>query len=397
VSESTDNGDQVDLLAGLRDWDWLDAQEFPPLRYAVPGLIPEGFSLLIGPPKAGKSWLALDFLLSVAAGGYALGHISTGRPRRVLYLALEDGHRRMQDRCRKLLGLDDGGRRPTLYHYLTRIEPGTVLATITAFLTAYPDTALVVVDTLGKVMPPAQQGESSYQRDYRVGGALKAVADRHDGLAVVVLHHDRKATAEDFVDSVSGTHGLAGSADTIVVLARKRQSTEGLLKITGRDVTEAEYALVMADGQWTLDGADLAAAAARAAQREESGRYSDTTASVIDFVRSHGPAGVSAKDVADKFGTDAYQYLKRLVDADPPALVKLKRGIYAVPRTLSEVSERQNGNRSLTSTSDTSDGSDTPLDGKQATGRCARCGEPMVVFEPGQTVHPNCDPEGAAA
>ena len=89
--------------------------------------------------------------------------------------------------------------------------------------------------------------------------------------------------------------------------------------------------------------------------------------------------------------------LKRLVDADPPALVKLKRGIYAVPRTLSEVSERQNGNRSLTSTSDTSDGSDTPLDGKQATGRCARCGEPMVVFEPGQTVHPNCDPEGAAA
>jgi len=43
------------LLAGLRTGDWLDAQVFEPLRWAVPGLVPEGMSLLIGGPKIGKS------------------------------------------------------------------------------------------------------------------------------------------------------------------------------------------------------------------------------------------------------------------------------------------------------------------------------------------------------
>ena len=47
----------VDLLAGLHTGAWLDMQEFPPLAFAVPGIIPEGFTLLVGPPKAGKSWL----------------------------------------------------------------------------------------------------------------------------------------------------------------------------------------------------------------------------------------------------------------------------------------------------------------------------------------------------
>lgn len=328
---------EIDLLAGIRNGAWLDVQVFPPLRFAVPGLIPEGFTILIGPPKAGKSWLINGTLLGIAAGGYVLGKIPAGPARRTLYLALEDGDRRMQDRCRALLG--DGEPIPALFHYLTAIPPGRVLDLLRAFLDQHPDTALVVIDTLGKVMPPAQVGESAYQRDYRVGGALKRIADTHPGLALVVLHHDRKAGSEDFVDSVSGTHGLAGSADTIVVLARKRQSTEGLLKITGRDVPEAEYALTMVDGRsWVLDGANLTDAALRAQQREDNAGLSGTSTSVIDFVRAAGPAGITAGAVVEKFGKDAYQYLARQVDAG--RLIKLGRGRYAVPHTpVSEVSE----------------------------------------------------------
>ena len=228
--------DDDELLAGVHDGSWLDEQEFAALRYAIDGLIPEGLTILVArPPKAGKSWLILDLLLAASCGGTALGHIKAMPPRRVLYLALEDGDRRMQDRCRKLLA---GGAIPALFSYKTRIVPGSVLATVTAWMRRYPDTALVVIDTLGKVMPPSLIGESSYQRDYRVGSALKELADTNPGLAVVILHHDRKATADDFVDSVSATHGLAGAADTIVVLARKRQATEGSLKVTGRDVPE---------------------------------------------------------------------------------------------------------------------------------------------------------------
>lgn len=335
-SSNTVQWDAVEhLLANLRDGAWLDAQDFPPLKYAVDGLLPEGFSLLIGPPKAGKSWLALGILLAIASGQKAVGRIPMGAKRRVLYLALEDGDRRMQDRCRNLLGDEPI---PPLFHYLTQVQPGMVVATIEAFLAVYPDTALVIIDTLGKVMPPSQPGESAYQRDYRVAGRLKVIADQRPGLAVVVLHHDRKATADDFVDSVSGTHGLAGAADTIIVLARQRQADEAVLKVTGRDVPEAEYALTLTGGEWVLDGANLAEAAEAAQQRDETKARSDKSVDIAWFVRQH-PDGVAAKDVVARYGSDAYTYLKRL--AEDGLIRKLKRGFYGPVSEVSEVSETQ--------------------------------------------------------
>lgn len=329
-SQDTETPEQRDarLLGVIRDGTWLDAQTFPPLRYAVDDLLPEGFTVLVGPPKVGKSWLVGNLLLAVASGGTALGCIHLTGKRPVLYLALEDGDRRMQSRCRRLLGDEP---LPPLFHYVTRVQPGEVLPTIDAFLRRHPDTALVVIDTLGKVMPPAGPNETTYQRDYRVGGRIKAIADGLPGLAVVAVHHDRKAEAEDFVERVSGTNGLAGSADTIIVLARKRQSTSGLLMVTGRDVPEAEYALTMVDGtHWQLDGQDLAEAAENAREREEdaSGQLSDTSAQIIRFVREH-PDGVTRKEVVDKFGDNAGRYLARHTDAG--WLERIGRGKYRVP------------------------------------------------------------------
>ena len=90
------------LLDGMRNGTWLDAQRFPELEWSVDGIIPEGFGLLVAPPKAGKSWMVAGVGLACAAGGYALGKIAvTKRP--VLYLALEDGHRRLQSRFRVLM------------------------------------------------------------------------------------------------------------------------------------------------------------------------------------------------------------------------------------------------------------------------------------------------------
>lgn len=319
--------DEPDILAELRDGTWLDAQEFPPLAYAVPGLIPEGMTILIGPPKCGKSWLVVGALLGVAAGGRVLSHIQIERPRRVLYLALEDGDRRMQTRCRALLG--PGEPIPTLFHYMTRVDAAGALRTIDAFLQRFPDTALVVLDTLGKVMPPANPGESAYQRDYRVGGRLKKITDDHPGLALVVVHHDRKATSDDFVDGVSGTHGLAGAADTLVVLCRKRNSVEAVLKVTGRDVPECDYALVMADGPtWMLDGKSLTLAAAKAKLRQDTENLSDTTLKVFQFAQQAGPAGVTPADVDKGLGMEnSRQYLKRLAD-DHGLLIRSGRGLY---------------------------------------------------------------------
>ena len=337
--DPSDHGtpDEAPLLAGVRNGAWLDAQDFPPLAYAVPGLIPEGSVLLVGPPKIGKSWLVLTVALAAAAGGKALSIAVPKRP--VLYLALEDGDRRLQDRCRKLLG---GDSIPREFQYLLRVEQGRVIDTITAWLDLQYDVPpLVILDTLGKVMPPALPGETSYQRDYRIGTTLKRIADDHAGMTLLTNHHDRKAAADDFVDSVSGTHGLAGAADTVIVLTRARQATSGLLKVTGRDVPEGEYAVTVADGfAWDLDGPDLEEAAARARETRLTGGVSDRSAEIIAFVAAN-PPHVRAGEVEDKFGPDARRYLKRL--ADSGRLQRLSRGLYtsvpSVPSSQSQVSE----------------------------------------------------------
>jgi hypothetical protein len=325
------------LLATLRTGAWLDAQHFPPLAYAVPGLIPEGSVLLVGAPKIGKSWLVLTVALAAAGGGKALSIAVPKRP--VLYLALEDGNRRLQDRCRKLLR---GDPIPREFEYLLQPEQVLVIDTVTTWLGRQHDVPpLVILDTLGKVMPPALLGESSYQRDYRIGTTLKRIADDHVGMTLLTNHHDRKAAADDWVDSVSGTHGLAGAADTVIVLARARQATSGLLKVTGRDVPEGEYAVTVADGfAWDLDGADLEEAAARAREARLTDGVSDRSAEIIAYVAAN-PPHVRAGEVEDKFGPDARRYLKRL--ADSGRLQRLSRGLYtsvpSVPSSQSQVSE----------------------------------------------------------
>ena len=42
---------QGDVLAAMVDGTWLDAQEFPPLEYAVDTIVSEGFGLGGGPAE----------------------------------------------------------------------------------------------------------------------------------------------------------------------------------------------------------------------------------------------------------------------------------------------------------------------------------------------------------
>lgn len=321
IPEQPDSG----VLAGIRSGGWLDRQTFPDLEFAIPGLIPEGLTLLIGPPKAGKSWLVLAFCLAVAAGGVALSKIRLPAARRVLYLALEDGDRRMQSRCRTLLG---DTPIPDLFHYVTQVKPGQLIELIGAWIKEYPDTGMVVIDTLGKVMPPSNPGESSYQRDYRVMSEIKNISDSNPGLAIIVTHHDRKATSEDFVDSVSGTNGLAGAVDTVSVLCRRRQSREAIFKVTGKDVPENEYALTLDSSQsWQLDGADLDAAAEAAGSRQERDSLGDVANQILKIIRER-PEGIRPAGIAELLPDDVQVnvYLGRLLKQG--RIDKVGRGLY---------------------------------------------------------------------
>jgi AAA domain len=331
TSDTSDSGVKYEL----RDAAWLDGQDFPPLKYAIAGLMPAGLGIIAAPPKAGKSLLILDWLLAAANGGHALGRIGVGPARDVLYLALEDGDRRLQFRCRQLLA--DGEPIPDRLRYILTVPPGQVLAVLTDALERHPETRLIVLDTLGRIMPLPFQGETTYQRDYRVAVALKRIADEHPGLAIVVIHHTRKAFADDFIDSISGTHGLAGAADTIIMLTRARGRAEGTMRVTGRDVIEADYAVIFRDGAWSLDGADLKEARANVRRHAETGALGERSAEIIEFIRGR-PSGAKAQEIEDKFGPDGTRYVRRL--ARKGRLTRPKRGLYVVSE-VSEVSESQ--------------------------------------------------------
>lgn len=329
---------RASLLAGLRNGAWLGAQQFPPLRYHVPGIVAEGVTVLAGAPKVGKSWLTLDLLLAAAAGGLALGAVQISEQGDVLYVALEDGDRRMQSRCRVLLRNEwrPDDPIPERFEYLTVITPGQLTATIAEWLERHP-LGFVVVDTLGRVLPPADYGETSYMRDYRVMSDLKEVADAFPGAALLINHHDRKAVSADFVEQVSGTNGIAGGADTVLVLTRPRDEPDGLLQVTGRDVTEASYALTFERGLWELDGADLGQAAAAARERRAAAGLSDRSQEVVAFVASH-PKGAGVSEVAAALEIDdhaARTYLSRL--ASSGRIRRLSRGVYVPVASVASV------------------------------------------------------------
>ncbi|MCX5311758.1 tyrosine-type recombinase/integrase [Streptomyces sp. NBC_00154] len=114
---------------------------------------------------------------------------------------------------------------------------------IAQWLERNQDARMVVIDVFAKMRGQAPQGVSAYDADYVSVGYAKRLAD-HYGIAVVLVHHVRKMASEDFLTEVSGTNGIAGAADATLVLKRARGQADGILHVTGRDVSEAEYALV---------------------------------------------------------------------------------------------------------------------------------------------------------
>jgi hypothetical protein len=280
------------LLAGIRDGEWLSRQEFPPLRYAVPGIVPEGLTVPLARRRsASRGWCSTGSLAVAADDGVAVGGIPAPGARDVLYMALEDGDRRMQSRCHTLLAnpYRPADPIPPRFQYLTTVTPNLLMATIAAWLEAY-QSGLVVVDTLGRALPPAATGAAPYSRDDRIMSDLKVIADAWPGCSLLMNHHDRKAASPDFVDSVSGTNGIAGGADTVLALTRDRNEADGLLQVTGRDVSEGAYALTFGAGAWSWFSGGLDRGQGSCDQARRDGARRPVPGSPGQSVRRRRPA-----------------------------------------------------------------------------------------------------------
>lgn len=226
--------------------------DFPEPRWLVPGLLPVGLGNLGARPKIGKSWLALQVAIAVGSGGVVFGQ--QVEQRRVLYLALEDSPRRMQDRMRKqgatantqidfwfeVASLGEGGS-ADLYSAIKRERYG-----------------LVVIDTFGRALGRADQNDLAAMTV--ASGSLQLMALDCDMQILLIDHHKKAAGGGgvgDVIDDIMGSTGKSGAVDVALGLYRPRGQREATLKVVGRDVEEKDLSLHFDrdTGCWQLLGA----------------------------------------------------------------------------------------------------------------------------------------------
>ena len=247
------------------DADTLMGMDFEPLNFVIPAYVVEGLTVLGGKPKLGKSWWAYDAAIAVATGGRAMGQVECQQGD-VLYLALEDNRRRIKDRInivrpfsRKLGGLS----RLKVRTLAPRIDDGLVEA-LEKWRVSVPNPRLIIIDVFMKVRPIRKRNDDAYAADYASVMPLQRFASEHR-LAVVLVTHTRKMEAEDPLESISGTNGITGAADAVLVL---NLGAKGMtLYARGRDIEEIESAMKLDGGRWTILGD--ATAVRRSAERNK--------------------------------------------------------------------------------------------------------------------------------
>lgn len=219
----------------------------PPI---IDGLLFAGTYLFVGAPKVGKSFLMAQLAYHVSTGSPLWGFEI--HPGTVLYLALEDNHQRLQNRMYRMFGTE-GSEKLHFATYAQHLDEG-LEDQLRHFMESYPDTRLVIIDTLQKIREVGSD-KYSYGSDYDVIAKLKKFADAR-GLCLLLVHHTRKQPASNKFDMISGTNGLLGAADGAFLLQKEeRTSAHATLDISGRDQQDQRLHLVKDMGRltWELD------------------------------------------------------------------------------------------------------------------------------------------------
>ena len=229
-------------------------EETLPCRKAViEGLLGTGVYMLVGAPKIGKSFLVALVAYRVSTGTDLWCYRVHGGT--VLYLALEDDKKRLQERMARMFGVEGCDN----LHFATHAgQVGQNLdKQLKNFLREHPDTVLVIVDTLQKVREITTEGYS-YASDYDVMTSLKQLADSYN-ICLLLVHHTRKQPAGDNFEMISGTNGLLGGSDGALLMKKEnRTDLTATLELSSRDQPEQKLYITKNPESliWELDHAE---------------------------------------------------------------------------------------------------------------------------------------------
>ena len=329
---------------------------YKPSPMIVEDLIPKGLTVLGGTSKIGKSWMALDLAISVAAGAPFLGKPTTKTG--VLYFCLEDTGLRIRNRMHKLT--DESPPGLYLSGSSERLGSGFV-RDIISFLREHPDVEIIIIDTLQKIRG-SDDGTGTYAKDYEEIAKLKEIADLN-GKAIVVIHHLRKLQDKhDPYNEIAGSTAITGASDTNMVLKKPEGSCTAVLYVRGRDIEERKLILEFRFPRWNV----LEELGAYELEKEQ---IPPALFKIADFIRERGPWSGSATQLLDQIDDHSVapnklmqQMTRHYYDVLFPAGIDLDhRKENKVRRIiLSYYPEKDRGRTSTPEGSDDSDDSDGP-------------------------------------
>jgi hypothetical protein len=218
------------------------AAEIPTPAARVAGLLPgEGFGIIAGPRKHGKTLLELELGLCVAGGVPFLGRAVTQTP--VLIIEEEGAARVMQDRLRgqaDALGVPVDAPLYIAHRQRYRLDIPADVAALDELIAA-TGAGLVIIGPLAQV---ASIDENSNSAD-GMGPIVRTMTDlaaRHRTLAALV-HHLRKPagasqapkSVDEFFYRVRGADALVAGVDVALGLWREPDATDGTLYVLARD------------------------------------------------------------------------------------------------------------------------------------------------------------------
>ena len=236
---------------GIKRFHTIDSEELfekqlQKRKYFVEGLLPEGLTLLSGDPKSGKSFFALGLSVSVAKGVPFLCFPT--KKCDVLYFSFEDDEKRLQQRLFDIS--DDAFTGLTFSNEAVHLGDGFV-ETLEDYLQKHPDTKLIVVDTLNYIRPE-KQNPNMYKSDYDDMIKLHKLTMKYE-IAMLILHHNKKGDEADPLRLISGSMGIAGGSDNVIVIEKPKKKGDRVstLHVVSRDMQNFDMKITQGEnGVW---------------------------------------------------------------------------------------------------------------------------------------------------
>jgi hypothetical protein len=182
----------------------------PPMEWCVKGLLPDrGLAAIYGASASGKSFLAIDLSLAIAAGKPWSGN--RVKPRTVIYITLE-GEAGLQKRLNAWRTRNCADVPQNFYAI---VQPLNLLERqdVIDLIAALPQGCVVFIDTLNRAAPGAD--ENSAVDMGNIIAALKQISEATDAL-VIPIHH----TGKDQARGLRGHSSLFAALDGAIEVER---------------------------------------------------------------------------------------------------------------------------------------------------------------------------------